>query len=534
MTDAFNVYHPAYLWMFRVTRNWSSVKDLVPLMRTHLTKSGLKRRFGAETDYKNASGTPIKDYHIVFRELFCVAAAELANDLNQPLENLGILYDEIIPTDQKQKVNRFKAYENFSDPIDLERDGIELDSVGEGQLLFLVRKVDKRESTRLKAAGYRFASAEQVIPKIGATLRIRRIDLTRYLDIMRTFAETDQILEPGVHIALFAVRASVSAGGFEILARKDARNLLPTMQLPINVLESWQIAYVEAIDGLDVVACLKRLNKAARSKNGDLKEKLFAKQLQTTLEALKDEIDDASFFNDARLIGKIFQAPCRGPTKKSGPRLATLISFRLVAAIQSRAPGKKLDYTPLALFQTQQLVYKNSRDHLKLARQTYRDFSATLDVSEPSSVRCSLIATAPITPLDEYNGSPDYFTMNNITERLLKADKMANEEGLFRRRHDSRTTSPGSMPPGDRSPKSYHLGGIMVSRRVSVERNNIDEINDEIIQCESFIEFKDIQEDMHAPGFHSPQITKVGKESREEEGGRPYVDELLKITLELR
>ena len=34
--EEFDTAHPVFHWMFRVTRNWSSVKDMIPRMKDHL------------------------------------------------------------------------------------------------------------------------------------------------------------------------------------------------------------------------------------------------------------------------------------------------------------------------------------------------------------------------------------------------------------------------------------------------------------------------------------------------------------------
>lgn len=75
------------------------------------------------------------------------------------------------------------------------------------------------------------------------------------------------------------------------------------MQVPVNSLEGWQIEYINNMDALPVSVCIKSLFKASKPANKNPKEREFAKQLLTTLEALKDEINDP-FFNDATLIGK--------------------------------------------------------------------------------------------------------------------------------------------------------------------------------------------------------------------------------------
>ena len=108
---------------------------------------GLKRRLGSkfEGNLQKESGTPIEDYSLIFRELFCVAAGDLAQDLHIPLENMGVLYDEIIVTGQQ--IMNEKKKRGAAPDIDLEG----LSGSGKGQLLFLVKTVTdaKRTTCRL-------------------------------------------------------------------------------------------------------------------------------------------------------------------------------------------------------------------------------------------------------------------------------------------------------------------------------------------------------------------------------------------------
>lgn len=184
-------------------------------------------------------------------------------------------------------------------------------------------------------------------------------------------------------MACFTIRASLKPGrgGFEILARKDASNLLPTMQLPLDRINRWQGQYLEKYDSLSVTAILKLLRKACMASNPSEDERNFAKALSVSLEALKNEISDP-FFNDATLIARPVEAPCRGSTKDSPPGTALLIVFKIIVPLQSRAPGKKLDFVPVQYFKMQQYTYRNSVDHAALARKTYREFAPVLGLDD--------------------------------------------------------------------------------------------------------------------------------------------------------
>jgi hypothetical protein len=377
MSAVFSVAHPAFIWIYRATCNWAAVTDLIPKMRTHLQQSGIViHRVGSNVEDRllKDTGTPIDDYLLLFRELFCVAAANLADELRQPVEEIGMLYDDIITTGlrdgKESKVKRKGSIsvgmgdiERHTDPFDL----------GTGQVLFLVRRVNRREAENLTATGFRFGPLEKVVPIIADGLLVGPNDFTLRLSMMRDYASGYQILDKGVHFALFAIRASVSAG-FDILARKDVKNLLPTVRLPYEILEPWQLDYLKQMEKMSVAQCIKFLHKASMPSNPSPIEREFAKATGATLEILRDEINDF-FFNDAILISDLVPAPCRGETDDSPPGTCQLIVFRIIVPIHSRAPGTKLAFTPMSLFIAQQQVYRNSPDHDLFSEETHREFA---------------------------------------------------------------------------------------------------------------------------------------------------------------
>lgn len=383
--------------MFRAAKNWNCVKGIIPAMRLSISAHIEKRNLGGkgEVSLVDSDGDLIKDYSIVFRELFCIAAADLADDLRIPMEELGPLYDDVIGTGQKIPLSaiiksRIGIVSDLIEKIigdvkhkikggrriirrprkDIEKDA----GAGTGQLLFLAKKVQRREAEALQAAGFRFAKIEQVLSVLSHTMKIKDEDLTKHLTELWKFANQDDILDPGCHLAAFAIRASVR-GGFDIVVRKDAKSQLPTMTLPFEKLEQWQLDFLTAMNTLNVTECQRFLSKAVKAKELPTREKTFSNQLLTTLQSLKYEIGDP-IFSEACLISKPIEAPCRGASENHRPGVALIIAFRLMVPINTRrAPGKKCAFAPLTLFKLQQRVYKNALDHSYFVRAIYREFS---------------------------------------------------------------------------------------------------------------------------------------------------------------
>jgi hypothetical protein len=471
LTDVFAVSHPAFLWMFRTSRYWSGIVPLIPGMRSHLVSIGLRRRFGLAAGHEiNDQGMVVDNYPIVFKELFCVAAADLAEDLKQPVENLGILYDEILHTGQDLAIQMLRRKSGLT--IDMERDGFGGASVGSGQLLFLVKRATRQEVVRLKGAGYRFADIRQVLPLLSKILQIPTKEFKIRLKIMRDYASEPRMLDPGVHLAFFAVRASLAADGhgFDILAQMDAKNALPTMQLPLDKLESWHVEYLKRVDNFTVASLIKYLVKEAKPSNPSPQERDFAKSFLTTLEVLKEEIND-TIFNDATLLANPIEAPCHAPDQDSPPGTAILITFKIIVPLHSRAPGKKLVFAPLNYFNVQQHCYKNSPEHKSFARMTHREFESTIGVRpQMQDVRISthLWSTSHVNTLLLTPGLPSsrYASPHNIVveeETDYLGNPVQPPSSPAEGRH-SRPTRPEMRTKGDNSSEKHLLDAFSHSQ----------------------------------------------------------------------
>jgi len=521
MNDTFNNSHSNFQWMMRASYDWKTVKELIPAMRKHLVATGLKSRFGAESNFLNEEGIPIKDYHLVFRELFCTAAADLAEDLRQPLVSLGIMFDDIISTDQKPKQNRFIA-EKRTSSVDLERDDIEMEAIGNGQLLFLIRKVDQEEADRLQSAGFRFADIMYLIPILGGVFRIRRADLQARLDEMYQCSTANNTLDRGVHFGLFCVRASVEAG-FEILAQKSGRNLLPTMQMPADTLDEWQAKYLGGLDDETVSSCLRQFDMTANVESLPAIEKLFASQLYSSLEELRDEIGD-SFFDDARLIGVPVEVPC-GVIRENYPSSkAVVFVFRIVMPLEAQVASKKLCYVPLTLFKTRQHTLKNAPDHVAFARRTYHEFAAILDL-EPKPYTIDFL-----TPPLRIESTPYSSILGTLPPAVLNLKQMVLKKLRLGSRSEYLDQDIGGTVSSE---YSKQFGGIAVMNEVHVD----------ILHRKAFYQPENVNLELNADGRHLhahrdtegmiPKNTSVVPQAYNEEGPE-YVDELLRLSMALR
>ncbi len=139
--------------------------------------------------------------------------------------------------------------------------GSRSDAYGRGSLMFLIRHVETAQDVaRLEAAGFRFAEPNRVVDIISASMQIKTRHLESKLRAMAAHAEDSALLDPGVHVGMFAVKARLDRFGFDIMTDAATRSVLPAAKLPgLRKLEAWQLDLLKDIDGLPVQTQLIRL-----------------------------------------------------------------------------------------------------------------------------------------------------------------------------------------------------------------------------------------------------------------------------------
>lgn len=405
--DSFTVAHPLFQWMFQASRNWSSITGIIVGITNHLTHLPHNDRDSSRGGIKLITdhGELIDNYDVIFRELFCAAAAGLAEKMKTSLQDVGILWDEILATGggghaahaqarrRQQNLDRSLELDDFqkdgdggavtvTGEDDLAEKGmfpqrLHVQEFGRGSLMFLVRRVEgSRDVEFLAAAGFRFAELHQVSGIIGSTMQIKTRSIEIKLRNMAAYAEENDMLEPGVHMALFGVRARVNnAYGFDVLARRNARNLLPAVQMPLARLEGWHTSFMRQFERMTPHHIARRIDSL---KHLPPKEMMFASQLRDSIEALRALIED-SIFDESVLVSKTVEMPCRPVTVGSSPGSCTVITFRIVIPIHLKIESPCCEFVPLNLFKVHQLVYKDSPNHLAFARSVHREMAPIIN-----------------------------------------------------------------------------------------------------------------------------------------------------------
>ncbi|PVH70443.1 hypothetical protein DL98DRAFT_661172 [Cadophora sp. DSE1049] len=535
LNEEFGVSHPVFQWIFRSTRNWSSISSLLPGMRNHLyhasAQRGSRSASKAEVNPSSDEAENTDDYSIIFRELFCIAAADLAEQLNEPLGNVGILFDEILGTGHK--TSKLKARLNSPEStMDLESGGMTTSSLGRGQLLFLVRRANRREAEHLAASGYRFAEIQNVAHIIARSMQINCNDFQGRLASMHDYSSETNVQKPGVHLACFASRASVR-GGFDVLIRKDARNQLPTMQLPIDSLNSGQVAYLSQLDRSSVTACLKFLKVKLASSEITKREQSFATILYDALVALNEEINDP-FFADALLIGEPISAPCYRSGEYGKTARATLIAFRIIVPIQFRAQGLKLGFAPLGFFRTQQYVYRNSPDHARFARAIHKEFGPILS-KRRFSVKENAKGLKSATPLGKFQRRLKKNARGPLGVSTPAAAPKAHTKSsglkLWNRQSGGESQTSPKATLGSTSEiqlvETQTFGGVMVSQEVSVDVRDFEELSRQGRADDKFSGIDIVR-------IQPTQMGTTSEATKEVADSETYVDRLLSVCIATR
>ncbi|PNP60974.1 hypothetical protein FNYG_14299 [Fusarium nygamai] len=397
--EGFNIGHPLFHWMFLSSRNCGMISSLVGGMRQHVSQLPHSRthKDGPRCiQLVSDHGEMIESYDMIFRELFCLAAAALANQLRNDLTSIGVLWDEILPTgangrrpraqQQKPGLGGFapEATEISDDKhgsLNMAEKGINTrqQDYGRGSLMFLISRADSdRDAERFVSAGYRFAELHHVSEIIRSSMHIKSHEFETKLRDMSTYTSDQNRLLPGVHLGFFAIRARVNSG-FEVLARKGARNLLPSMALPFKTLEDWQVQFLMQFANMSVSRILQSFKDDDVSQRAT-REAEFAGQLSDTIKALREWMQEP-LFEDAVLTSSTVRVPCRGDEERSE---ATMIAMRLVIPIHSVLSSPNCEFVPHSFFKMRQVLPQFNQDFTQGVHLEFGHIPKTIDRREGS------------------------------------------------------------------------------------------------------------------------------------------------------
>ncbi|KAJ4232889.1 hypothetical protein NW757_013804 [Fusarium falciforme] len=384
--ERFGIGHPIFQWMFQASRDWGIISTLVGGMRRHVSQlphSSTHKDGRRGIQLISEHGEIIEQYDIIFRELFCLAAAALADRLREDLTSVGVLWDEILPTGADSKRSQTEphkipqespipenrdVHENELGGFDMAEKGLETwqSDFGRGSLMLLIRRVKSdRDVERFVSAGYRFAEPHQVSDIIRSRMQIQTPDFETKLRSMSTYTTEENQMLPGVHLGFFAVRARVSSG-FEVLVRKDAHHLLPSVPLPTKALDKWHVQFLRRLKNVSASKVLQDLKEEA-SLQRSAQETEFAGQLSDTIKALREWTQEP-LFEDAVLTSTIVRVPCRGDKTQAE---ASMIAMRLVIPIHSVLLSQNCEFVPLSFFKMRQVSAQLQQEFTRGVHQEF-------------------------------------------------------------------------------------------------------------------------------------------------------------------
>ncbi|KAI0137527.1 hypothetical protein BJ170DRAFT_65522 [Xylariales sp. AK1849] len=503
--DMFSIAHPLFHWMFRASRNWSGMRAVMNSMSNHLAQLPKSGR-DAKVRLIDDNGQLIESYDVIFRELFCLAAVSLADKMKADVSDVGVLWDEILPTgagisprQRRAETDAIVEKDGRVSPVSAGNADILAEKgeswrarqeYGRGSLMFMVRRLENaRDVEKIQAAGFRFAEVNQVSGIIGSSMQIKTRNLSAKLKAMATYAQENTMMEPGVHLGLFGVRARVGGLGFDVLVRKETRNLLPSMKMSLEHLEPWQVDFIRRLDRTNVPALCQKLDAL---KKLSPREMLFASQLYDTIEALRAWVDDP-IFDEATLTSKLVQVPCRAWAGSTSATTCTLITLRLVIPIHVNIQSPKCEFIPLSFFKVHQLVYKDSPHHTAFSRSVHREITPIVTaapIATPSAVHHRSKRTSLLIGLKGL-GRPKQSTYpvdadgNPIPTVFGRKSSAGSNQSSSTLKLWSGPKSPSSDGMSDRTPallmdaqQPASFGGIMISQEIKVDVRDAGDTHD--------------------------------------------------------
>ncbi|KAL4794512.1 hypothetical protein BDV19DRAFT_399331 [Aspergillus venezuelensis] len=342
--------HPAFLWAFRASRNWNLIREVVPYMRDRIeTDDAAYRRYiakGVDPDQELNAG-----FDELFKRHFCVAANDLAEHVKQTLDDLGMLYDDVLTTSiPASRFSRAMGYSRLR--------------AGKGQLLFTVRQLRKQEASRLAASGFRFAAIETVTTLLSDRMNVASGSLEVHLRDMRDFAATSRNFGPGVHLISFVTRPTIH-DRFEVLTARGPVNPLPSETLKTKRLQAPHLELISHMEGWSISTCLDWLTseKARSYKAADEFREELMQAMMILANSLPPDLNAMS-----RFAARTFLAPCRS-SRLSDDKTCTLLAFCTVGALNTRVTNPDYTFVPLRLFRIQQQVNSGATDADGLAKE---------------------------------------------------------------------------------------------------------------------------------------------------------------------
>lgn len=315
------------------------------------------------------------DFDTLFKQLFCVTAQDLSTELRLPLQELGMLYDDVLATAiPVSRVSRAMGRSSLR--------------TGKGQLMFSVRQLQKHEAARLASMGFRFATIEHVTSTLSRRIHVPEASLLHHLRDMRDYASSKRGFGEGVHLTSFIMRPTVH-DHFEVLTAKGTGNPLPSATLSVKQLQAQHLELLSHMEGWSMNHCLKYLE----TENLDISMANFRDHLVRAITSLSKCLPE-DIASAARFSSRPLTAPCNKltfPTDDQVQHQCTLLTFCVVGSLSTQISNPDFTFTPLRLFRVQQQANDDATDREAFIRELSQDLFFTTIRSNSTASESDII-----------------------------------------------------------------------------------------------------------------------------------------------
>ncbi|KAH0398636.1 hypothetical protein KCU89_g7034, partial [Aureobasidium melanogenum] len=376
--DHFGIHHPVWFWIWKVSSDWNSVADLIPRMRVHLQRTNVNTGYNTAASSRSSIYDE-ESYHdstVLFREGYCVAAADLAAQLQVPLvDGLGPLYDQVLGT------GLLTAYQHGLKALD---NGAtqQLTIFEKGQLLFYTRRLSPHEIDHYTAAGFRFAPLNRVEGAIANTMQIPIGLLAIQMQRVQDFAYRTSVPCPPKQGTFFVCLAALARvrDSFRVLVPMDRQDELPDVQVSPYHMNSQQLNWLKRYNNWPAERFIWhiKLKEQNWSTLEDDEEKAFLIMLRTALGSLVTKIGERWFMD---LVFCAEPITIRYGANKAQRDGMTMV-FGFTRLMDIHQPARKLPagltLASWDLVRMRQHYYRGCNDQGRMRREVQEEFGPLL------------------------------------------------------------------------------------------------------------------------------------------------------------
>lgn len=365
-------------------------------MRAHLRRhdpSSSKATPSASSSSSLHDEESCNDSSVLFREGYCIAAADLAERLHSSLDQLGALYDQVLGTGLLPTLRKSSR---SADGSSLNPSNI----FEKGQLLLFTRKLRPEETGRFTAAGFRFAPFNRVESTIARTMQVPVSHVIAQLGRLHEYAQRTSVPplpKQGVFLVCLAALARVRST-FLVLVQKDRQEELPDAQLTPKDLTPYQMSYLNYYDGWLAEKFIQTIEWKDKNRHTlPNEEKAFVLMLRNALASLGETLGEEWFLDLVFSSQPIYMR--YGASKAQATAQTTVFGFTRLVDIHQGAHKypEKLALANWEFVKLRQIYYPGCNDHGRMRHEVHTEFGPLLekhDVKPVEESRQSIVKAA--------------------------------------------------------------------------------------------------------------------------------------------